>query len=249
MIHSTDLVNKNVISLFDCKSAGTVDKLYIGKNWKCDYIGVHSLELDYLLSTKDILSCNYDSIVIGNNSVLKLEDTYELRLTNYMTLACISVYDFYGKYLGKISQISLDDKYKIVSMSLDNSNTITPREIFNISSSVCILKGDKNKSVKSYKPKTIPKINIVSQNYIVKTESEPITHNIVEEPTPTIHTPSVAKSIPTVNMLIGRICTKDITLPNGEIIVRRSSKINSNIIHKSQIYGKLYELVKYSKIV
>lgn len=249
MIHSTDLVNKNVISLFDCKSAGTVDKLYIGKNWKCEYIGVHSLDLDYLISTKDIMSCNYDSIVIGNNSVLKLAQTLQLQLTNYMTLDGVAVYDFYGKYLGKIARISLNDKYKIIDMTLDNANTITSREIFNISSSVCILKGDKNKSVKSYKPKAVPKINVISQNYIVKTESEPITHNIVEEPTPTINTPSVAKSIPTVNMLIGRICTKDITLPNGELIVRNSSKINSNIIHKSQIYGKLYELVKYSKIV
>lgn len=249
MIHSTDLVNKNVISLFDCKSVGTVDKLYIGKNWKCEYIGVHSLDLDYLISTKDIMSCTFDSIVIGNNSVLKLTQTFQLQLTNYMTLDSVAVYDFYGKYLGKIAKISLDDKYKIIDITLDNSNTITPREIFNISSSVCILKGDKNKSVKSYKPKAVPKINIVSQNYIVKTESEPITHNIVEEPTSTINTPSVAKSIPKFNMLIGRICTKDITLPNGEIIVRHSSKINSNIIHKSQIYGKLYELVKYSKIV
>ncbi len=49
------------------------------------------------------------------------------------------------------------------------------------------------------------------------------------------------------NMLMGRKCTKNISNINGEIIVHEGDIIGTTHIKNARIYGKIYELVKYSR--
>jgi len=47
--------------------------------------------------------------------------------------------------------------------------------------------------------------------------------------------------------LLNRMLSDNIILSNGEVLIRKGSKINSKIIEKARTFGKLVELTQKSK--
>ena len=247
----SNILKKPVVSLYDCTIHGTATKLFINKKWKCVYIGFTDHNIDYIISTKDILNHNLDSITIKNNSIITMQDCMTLTLNTYYNIIDNPTYNINGEYMGVVNDIRLNSKYYIENITLDSGATIEQNMLFNISNNLVLIKNKDSKLNRyKYKPKSFPKLKTIESNTRVTIENSK-THNHTTlasiKPAQSVVI-GESKTKPTdSSLLLKRIATRTLTNTNGEVIVRENSKITQDIVKKARLNGKLFELIKYSK--
>ena len=133
MISNLDLLNKPVISIYECKQVGRISDTYVSKKLKCDYLKIATPNEAMIVETKNLHSFNYDCVMIKNESILNMEENLSLKLSKYSTINLASTYSIDGKFCGKVEKIILDDKFCITKIILDNNTELAPNNIFNIS--------------------------------------------------------------------------------------------------------------------
>jgi len=242
MIDIANILQKDVICIYDCVRYGKVSSIYLSPRLKCTYMGVFHNNMEYAISTKDISSIDNDCIMIANRSSLTLRINIDKQLEDCIALNNPDVYTSTGKSCGKLKSVILDDKYNLQYIVLENNENILKDRILRINKDICILKSNEKESVSKYKPKKIPSGNI--KNSIVTIQKDFITDKSDVKPVETKMSNKI--SIADTSLLLGRITTKQIVAINGEIIARDKAKITKEIIKKARINGKLYELIKYS---
>lgn len=231
MYNLSNLISLPVISIYESKSIGIVHNLlFSNKTNRCVYLEIVSNDdIKYILDYKDIKSIGSDSITISNCQKLSLIENEEYRLKSLSNPVNADIYDIAGNKIDKVCDITLDKHLKIENIILDSNKTIPLSHIVSFSDSVVIY--SKNKvSIKSYKPRTK-----------IPTTKSPVVEVKIEKPTYTTQKLTDQKT------LLGRVVTKDITLPNGEILVKLGSTISQDTIRQLSKYGKIVELTRYSE--
>ena len=252
MFSLSQLINKDVISIYDCEKIGKVSGILVNKNLKCTYIIITHENINKVIQPKDILKYSNDSLLIRNKSCVNLVDNLELSILGQSKMLGVSVYDVDGNYIGKISDVNFLNYFKLFTITIDEK-TFDIRKIFNISDSLCLIKNNNLKTkLSNYKPKGIP--NIKQNDQEIKVE---VLNNINDNPTKmeqiNLHenNQSYSKSNTKGNfdysILIGRKLKRNITSQNGEILLRVNSYIVKENIKTIRTFGKLYEVLKYSE--
>lgn len=116
MQNFTKIIGMPVISIFNCENVGTVLNMQISKDKskiKFLVISGNDDETTYLLPTQYVYALD-SAVLIRNKQILSV--TSELGIQNLINL---NAYGLSGKSFGKIKDIELDDKWKIISIQAD----------------------------------------------------------------------------------------------------------------------------------
>lgn len=272
----TEILSKPVISLVDSKTEGIIksivfDKSFKRAKWLVLFDNNEHLE-DKALSIQDIYSLGENAVVIKNADILNLylsctkTDEVCLPINN-------NVYTTKGKYLGKVKDLILNDKYYIEKIILENEQEIDIKIVFASGEDAVIVQADnENINIANFKRKKRANLSNIktlqskeqevvilnneqileqkNENEILNSKEVEISPEIVEIPIKPKYKFSnlVPQTLTTnYNFLIGRKMEKNIYSPNKELIARKNVKVTQEIINKAKLHCKLRELIKYSK--
>lgn len=241
MYSFNDLISKNVLSLYEGELLGSVDKLYFDKKIK-KLIALEILsenETRFILPTKNIYKVGKHAITIKNNQAMNLK----IEETNLCRFPILSkAYTINGEYLGVIKDISINSKFITETISLEDNTPIDVNLLASCGKNTIIFY-DKHQPKKTsthstdkpdgYKQEPVQTVSIlpVENNLINSTSSE----NQIK---PTYQNP---------NFLLGRVCTKDIFNFNNELLIKSHGVVTKKNLKEINKYGKLRELMLFSK--
>ncbi|MBQ9791452.1 MAG: PRC-barrel domain-containing protein [Clostridia bacterium] len=235
MYKVSNIISMPVISIYESKVVGYIQNLlFNSKTKKCEYVVITSPdEIEYVLHKKDINSITEDSLTIQNQSKLNLKDNEELNLSTLYNPINAIIYDINGKKLQNIKDISLDKSLKIENYLVEENLSIDKKYIISFTENIAIYSKNNKVKLSNYKPKS----KIVKESY---SNNSLVT---IEDKTTSFVTEKTTDS----RILLNRTVTKDIVLPNGEILIKNGSFITYATIKNACMYGKVIELTKYSK--
>ena len=185
------------------------------------------------MSPKFIYSIGKHAITIKNKQHLQLsinENPYFVLPVN------VKAYSIQGEYLGLVKDYTISNKYEIESIILDNQQLISISDMAsNSTSSIFIYDSQEHVNINSFRYRI--KRNI-TQNPKVKVLPKLFSSFNKISPNPSKKE----------NLIVGRICTKDILDTQNNVIVKQNSTITEQILALASNKNKLQELMKYSKI-
>jgi len=244
MTKVSTIISLPVLSLYEGELIGQITKLYFDKKLKkLEYVTVSCEgDLNYILSTKNIYKLGKNAVTIKNTSCLTLD--FEFDFANFLATAIDSkTYTIQGEYLGKINEITIDEKFKVVDIILDNDKILDCKQLASCGKNTIIVYDNSTKiSVSRFKSSFAPKI--LKKHSETKVETLPI-EPIIEEINQEITLPTTASNNP--NFIVGRIATKDILLDDKKVLIKQFSTITEKIVKLATYHNKLKELMLFSR--
>ena len=240
MYYCNDFNSLSVLSLYEGELLGVVDKLYFDKKLKklieIELIGEDNAKL--ILPAKNIYRVGKNAITVKNNQAVSIKvETNELCQSPINSKA----YSINGEYLGVVKELTFNEKFVCDKISLDNGNTLDLSRLASCGKNTIIFyDNQKNVDIKKFTPTKTP--NELKSDIVKTTEILPI------EPINAIPIDSLTKvNVQNDEFLLGRICTKDIFNFNNEILIKNNCKINKKNLKEIKRFGKLRELMLFSK--
>ena len=251
----SEIISKKVLNLYSGKIEGViVDAFFDDKYKKIKYFKMFDeTDEEYeILSTK--IYAISDSIVIRNSqAIIPIINQIEINSNNPLNL---DVYSITGNYLGKLTDIELDEKLN-TKLFKTTISSFSPNQIVNVKESIIVNRTDKQVSISNFKPKT----NILNTP-IPPTSNEKVTimapqiESIVDEKNQTQtnnsnfkidSTPAPQKVFGNTDFLLGRKSLKTIYSLNNDLLIKQDTIITKKHVELAKRFGKLAELTIYSK--
>lgn len=235
-MYISELLEKPILSLYEGELIGNINKIYFDKtrNKIKLFEILNEEDIAYCLSPKYIYTIGKHAITIKNKQNLTLalnENTQSLQILPLN----VKVYSLQGEYLGIVKDYSMNEKFELENLIMDNQNLIKISSLASSSSnSVVTYYDDEHVNIKSFRYK------IQHKNNDAKVKVLPKLFSSFNKIAPN---PSNKKE----NFIIGRICTKDIFDNNHNIIIKQNSTITEQILALASSKNKLQDLMKYSK--
>lgn len=237
-MYLSELLQKPVLSLYEGELLGNINKVFFDKSKKKikNFEIVNDEDISYCLAPKFIYTLGKHAIAIKNKQNLVLA----LNLTDEnMQLLPINakVYSIQGEYLGIVQDYTINEKYEIENLLLDNQQPINISDVASCGTN----------SIVVYDSNT--HINISSFRYRIKHKSDNETKvKVLPKLFSSFNKISPSPSNKKTNFIVGRICTKDILDNQQNIIIKQNSTITEQTLAMASSKNKLQELMKYSKI-
>lgn len=239
-----DIISMPVLSLYEGELIGQISKIYFDKKLRKIAYFVVSCEgdLSYILYPKNVYKLGKNAITIKNISCLILniddiDDTVLMPLNS-------KTYTIQGEYIGKIEEITVDDKFIINNILLDNEKFLDCKQLASCSKNTVIMYDENTKvNVSRFKHK-LPK-NIFKAKEETKSVSCMPYPPVIEQPIQEITLPSNISNNP--KFMIGRIATKDIMLDEKKLLIKANSTITEKTLSLACIHNKVKELMLYSR--
>lgn len=233
----SELLQKPILSLYEGEVLGNINKVFFNKskNKITCFEVLDDEDLSYCLQPKFIYTIGKHATTIKNKQNLILS-------LNFLDEGClilpinVKVYSLQGEYLGIVKDYSVNEKFELQSLILDNQNEIAFSEIASIgSNSVVVYYNQKHVSINTFRYRIKPKTTTENKVKVL-----PKLFASFNKITPS---PSSKKE----NFMLGRICTKDIFDNQQNIIIKQNSTITNQTLALASSKNKLQDLMKYSK--
>ncbi len=236
MAKVSNIISSFVVSIYNGQTEGVVSNILFNEKKKAKYLIISQNDETFLmLDTKDIYAFGYGAVLIKNSQVLNMYENKILESKNCFSPINSIVVNLDGNFLGYVSDIDLDNKYSIVSISVGNDKTIKLCDVLNVTdSAILTCLGIKK-----------PKISNFKASNVLPTVENNIKVTIQDDIKP-VETILPTRSITNYNFLLNRKVNRDIQNFNGEIIIKENQIINTKILDIARINGKIRELTKYS---
>ncbi len=236
MAKVSNIISSFVVSIYNGQTEGVVSNILFNEKKKAKYLIISQNDETFLmLDTKDIYAFGDGAVLIKNSQVLNMYENKILESKNCFSPINSIVVNLDGNFLGYVSDIDLDNKYSIVSISVGNDKTIKLCDVLNVTdSAILTCLGIKK-----------PKISNFKASNILPTVENNIKVTIQDDIKP-VETILPTRSITNYNFLLNRKVNRDIQNFNGEIIIKENQIINTKILDIARINGKIRELTKYS---
>ena len=262
----SEIISLKVVSIWNKNFEGIVENaLFESKTNKLKYLKIYNEKdnFTYYLKPCDIYKLSPTTILIKNNTVLNPIQNLELCTKSCFNPIGATLYDFDGNEQGIITDLSVTNNF-VLEYIFINSVKFKTEKIFIFGENISFLKPEKNIKISNFSPKKRISINkknikvesletqkneIENNSYLTTgTNTETLNNTTIEsnlKKTTSLTSPK--RIITDYRFLINRILIENITLSNGEILIRKNSRINSLIIEKARTFGKLIELTQKSK--
>ncbi len=236
MAKVSNIISSFVVSIYNGQTEGVVSNILFNEKKKAKYLIISQNDETFLmLDTKDIYAFGDGAVLIKNSQVLNMYENKILESKNCFSPINSIVVNLDGNFLGYVSDIDLDNKYSIVSISVGNDKTIKLCDVLNVTdSAILTCLGIKK-----------PKISNFKASNVLPTVENNIKVTIQDDIKP-VETILPTRSITNYNFLLNRKVNRDIQNFNGEIIIKENQIINTKILDIARINGKIRELTKYS---
>ena len=236
MAKVSNIISSFVVSIYNGQTEGVVSNILFNEKKKAKYLIISQNDETFLmLDTTDIYAFGDGAVLIKNSQVLNMYENKILESKNCFSPINSIVVNLDGNFLGYVSDIDLDNKYSIVSISVGNDKTIKLCDVLNVTdSAILTCLGIKK-----------PKISNFKASNILPTVENNIKVTIQDDIKP-VETILPTRSITNYNFLLNRKVNRDIQNFNGEIIIKENQIINTKILDIARINGKIRELTKYS---
>lgn len=236
-MYLSELLQKPLLCLYEGELLGNIHKVFFDKSKKKikSFEILNEEEISYHLYPKFIYSLGKHAITIKNkqNLILSLNED---GLTLTPLPLDVKVYSLQGEFLGIVKDYSLNDKYVIENLVLDNQQIINISDMASCSAnSIIVYYSQDHININSFRYKIQNKSN---QNSKVKVLPKLFSSFNKISPNP---------SNKKENFIVGRICTKDIVDNQQNIIIKQNSTITEQTLALASSKNKLQELMKYSK--
>lgn len=237
MLKASEIISKEIISIYECESIGTIKNIVFNDNLtKVEKFVFFNDDTDMAscLRANNILSFSEDGIVIKNLSKVDFFADEENNPIN-KKIFTISSIDY-----GKISDIILDEKFNVIKLITSKQKEFLPNEILKLGNSICII-NDSNEKVKisSFKPKLQINNTNVIENIQVK-----IFNMDEKDEKPITILPKLPTRITTnLQNLLGKKVSKTITGHNNEVIIKQFSTISKHTLEMAKRHNKTNELI------
>ena len=256
MYKVTDIISKPVINLYNGACEGTVKNICFDPSLKKAQSLIlfnDSEDEEVLLDITKVFSLGESAITIkNNNGITPLIFAQKVKYNNPINN---TVYNLEGDCLGKVSDLTLNQNFKIEEIIVSN-NTYSSKSVVSYNHDNLIINSSGIKFAKescrpkSTKIKTNNLVTIMPKITLPKIEPPKIESDI---PTPqktnyVISTnPLPDRVVSNQNFLIGRKALKTVYGINNEIIIKKDSIITDKIIQNAKTHNKLIELAVFSK--
>lgn len=239
---SKQIIAKRVVSIYDGAYVGTIYGALADRQYKkiVALAVFDDNDEEYTLKPKDIYGKIGDALLIKNKRALLpiANQISPVGMPIFLGKPCFSLN---GQALGKITDIILDDDFKIERVSTEKEN-FTPEQILNDGKVVIIKENNSNIRLRHFRPK-LPKP--AGQNQAVQIQNPTIAPEISVVPQNIVTTP--ARVTVNTDSLLGRRATKTIYGINNEIIVKNNGTITEKVLIAAQSHGKLNEIAISSR--
>ena len=239
MYYCKNLEKLTILSLFEGEIIGTVNKLYFDRKLKklCEIEIVSEEGLNMILPVKNVYNVGKNALTIKNNQAIILKNSLE---NGFVAPIGVKAYSIAGEFLGVVDEITLTQKFIVEKIALDNGAVLDVKFVASCGKNTIVFNNMGEKfNLKNFmpeiEPKTFKKEEVEIAN-AMPVESEEKSQEIEEK-----------KIVQNSDFLLGRICVKDITNFNNEILIKANTVINKKNLKEINKYGKLKELMIYSK--
>lgn len=239
-----NIISMPVLSVYEGELIGQISKIYFDKKLKkvSHFTVCCEGDLSYVLYPKNIYKLGKNAITIKNMSCLILEVDTAIPDTVLMPLNS-KVYTIQGEYIGKITEITINDKFTVSNILLDNDKFLDCNQLLSCSKNTVIIYDENTKvNFSRFKHKAI---NIFKSKPKVETVSVMPYPPVMEEQIQEITLPSNVSNNP--NFLIGRIATKDIFIDDKRLLIKSNSTITEKTLSLARLNNKMKELMLCSK--
>ena len=235
----SDILNKPVLSLYEGINEGNVENVVFDKKLRklrflvlCNDDSGASQNLRKLPADSHI-TVGEHAVVIKNSTALSPLLDEELPLNNPVNS---EVFDTDGKYLGLVSDGTLNDGFNLLDLSLSSAESYPVEKVLSASSGTIIL------SLKDKPPHTAP---IKKAAKKPKAEvAAPASSEEVALPQTVIVAKDINKIYADFSYLLGRKASEDIFNQRKERIVKRNSIVTTTTLAACKKYGKLLALAR-----
>lgn len=261
MYNLKNVLGLPVLSLYEGELVGSVTKINfnekLGKVLSISIAGEG--DITYTIMPKYIYKIGKNAITIKNNACLSF-DSLELETAYPIGF---KTYTIQGEYLGKIDQITFNEKFFVDTIVLDNGKTMSPANLFSCGKNTVIIHDENTKlSPSHFRQKFTPKF--FKSKLSTKVTTLPITPNTDDKKNeedllidiPSIQNPSSKVEITESTagaktngskFLVGRIALQTILLDDKTTLIKANSTITEKVIRLACTHNKLKELMTYSK--
>lgn len=248
MYSCKEFYSLSVLSLYEGEFLGKVERLYFDKKLKklleIELIGEDESRLNLL--TKNIYHVGKNAITVKNNQSISLKIEESLL---YVCPINSKAYSITGEFLGVVKDISFNEKFITQKVLLDNNGALDVDNIASFGRNTIIFYGDHKTNIKKFTPKKVPKLfknkEVQIANILPVTNVEE--NNQIEENFKQEEKNKKTENCLNADFLIGRICTKDIFNFNNELLIKSHTIVNKKNLKEIGRYGKLRELMLYTK--
>lgn len=227
----SNLIGKPIISIYNGSIEGYVKNLLFDKKLTklCAIVVVDDkTQEEKLLLAKSVYKTGQDAIVLKNNTSIILNTTDNTTYTNPTNKDVFSVD---GNKVGKIADVAISEDNKIEYLILQNNSHLLAGNILNTGSDIIVVKPQQqNVKISYFKDK--PVFKTTNNNQIVQIQ------NNITKPNRLLAN--------NYGFLLGRKTNKNIYADNGELLVKKQTKITNFVIDNVCKNGKLKELATSS---
>ena len=234
------LLGKPVISIYNGKLEGYVKNVLVDKKLKklvCLELFDDETQEEKLVEMKNMYSTNNDAIMLKNDEYVLLENTV---FHDHINPIGFKVYTINGKYENRVKDLTFDDKLNIKEIYLQNNETLLKENILNLGDNLIIKKDNLKVKLSTFKPRLkISEIEVLEEQKVTALEQENL------KPVKTQPNKILTAGY---EFLIGRRVGQNIYSDTKQLLVKKNSKINSQVIDIASKNGKLKELTTFSLV-
>lgn len=230
----SELISKEVISIFECERVGTICGVCFNKSFTKinGYIFFNDEnDLENYISTSKIFGLTEEGIMIKNTT--KIEPLFE-QMNSPINKKAFTIS---GKDLGKINDAIIDEKSNLLYLETNKGHQIDAKRIVNVGTDMLLLKeNDEEKiNMSSFRPKENMQ-NLFDND--IKVKIVPIEMKTEER-----ETPFPVKMTANTNNILGKRAKYTLLGFNNEIIVRENQIISDYTIKTAKKHNKINELM------
>lgn len=247
MYNLSEIIGKSIISLYEGKVLGTINKVTFEKKLKkitnFIFFEAENDEEEFVIHSNSIFAVGENALVIKNTSAVEPLSNLEPQITLCSPIN-LQVFTTQGVCLGKVRDVSVDATFNVCSIVISNGETLSAQEVVSFSDNAILIQ-DENVKINT------SKFSKQNRPKLIKTET-PVTILRADTISPILsQLQNTIATLPTkvtssVNFLVGRVVTQNLYSQSRELIAKKGSLISQKTIENAKKNGKIKELSIFS---
>lgn len=233
MLKVSQIISKEVISVYECESLGTIKNVLFNEHFTkvTKFVFFHDeTEHESFVKLGNVFAMSQDGLLVKNATKADFYTEQD------NTPIHKRIMDFAANDYGKICDVEFDEKGNVTSIITTSGKCFLPQDIATWGN-ICFVKQSEQKvSIASFKPKiNLQKTDLTNQIEVKIVAMQEPTQN-----TTPLLPPRITSNF---NALVGRKVSKTIFGRNNEVIIRQFGLITHHTLELAKAHNRTNELL------